>query len=203
MTFEDTFKRVVEEYRTLINREMFSSEEVTGIHTRLQAGNYQFSPDGSLKTYSIPFPGGETIYNEHPLSSVRYESPLPGRIDVGYDSSRVSKIYLTFWPGLCPRMMNKKDFWRHRKGFDAEVTENRTKEGVLYAQLGQVGSGVFFSRPALRKHKRSSLLFKTWSLRIPEYISEIKFPVEILGDGELTAFFRHVNYDGLEKLFSN
>ncbi|MFA6461940.1 MAG: hypothetical protein WCV90_06775 [Candidatus Woesearchaeota archaeon] len=199
MNFELRLKGVVEDYLNKTRRGSISEEEMIAIHQPLMLLSYHFR-SGYMDSYSIPFPGGKKAYNEHPLNKAPILDVLDdGTISVAYNQPKVDTLRLSFSPGICPRMQDGKLWKQVGHGCYPDVVDNTSDFGYMYGSTGE-GKGHFWKIE--KKGMASDFTFKLWSLRIDDYITGIKFPVSILGNGDLTAFFQHVDYDGLERLFS-
>ena len=216
MNFEEKLKRVVDEYNNLLGSapENQTSEEIDSnrkeilkIHPNISKEKFE-ERRIRLKEYRIPFPGGKKIFNEHPLAKLRYDMcPDDGEVDVYYYYScsyptSVEEIALEFHPGLTPPIIQpENDFWRKRGGqWVGDAMYNESKHGIIYAFLAD-GNGKFYSKRESVEKAKSLVGVGTWSLRIQDYILTIKFPVTALGSGEVTAFFKHMDYDGLDEMF--
>ncbi len=198
MNFELRLKEVVDDYLSKTRSGSISEEEMIAIHQPLIPLSYNFR-SGYIDFYSITFPGGKKAYNEHPLNRLPYPKVSDdGIISVSYNQPKVDTIKLSFSPGICPRMQDGK-FWKHVPECYPDVVDNTSDFGYMYGSTGE-GKGHFWK--ADKRESESQITFKLWSLRVDNYIAMIKFPVSILGEGDLTSFFQHVDYDGLEKLFS-
>lgn len=213
MNFEEKLKKVIDEYSGLLESapnptlEKINAlrKEILRVHPNISKEKFE---DGGIriKGYHIPFPQGKKIFNEHPLAKVRYdECPDDGEVDVNYHyfwsyPTLISEIVLDFHPGLTPPLLQpENDFWRKRKGLSCagDAMYNESENGIIYAFLAN-GKGKFYSKSNGVERTESLIKVETWSLRIHDYISSIEFPTKALGSGEVTAFFRHMNYDGLD-----
>jgi hypothetical protein len=215
MTFEEKLKKVVDEYNSLLSSAAENSApiEVAFIRTEILRMHPNVSREKfeeswiHLQKYRVPLPlpYGKKIFNEHPLASVRYDDcPDDGEVDVNYHycltfPKIIEEIVLDFHHGLTPSVLQpENDFWRKRGGqWVSDAVYNESEHGIIYAFLAD-GKGKFYSKRNGVERAESLIKVRTWSLRIHDYVSMITFPVRALGSGEVTAFFRHMNYNGLD-----
>ncbi|MBW2988309.1 hypothetical protein DRJ48_02650 [Candidatus Woesearchaeota archaeon] len=206
MGFEEVLQRVVAEYQAYLSSLddilKVDAEEIKRIHNRLKPTTYVFGePLHLLQRFDLMMPEagvllfGEKIGNE----------PKDGWMEVYYIYTGIviESITLRFLPGLLPPVMQPQGerwVWVGH-GCHSDIMYNETEFGRLRASLAE-GNGCFFPKDPKTGKLLAGFDISLWSYlpSVANFVSTLKFPVEVLGKGYITAFFKHMGYSKLDEL---
>ncbi len=177
--------------------------------------------------YYIALPGaferlhGKVGDDPHELAQIVYSKKSGTEYSLDKSTHNIS---ITFFPGLEPPIINpqgKSDgmrVYRRWIHLGSDLFRSETKEGSMDISFADTGNGCYVPTNIREQEEKyyadedydedtsdpTNMLIKV-SVRDPqqiereEYVGTIKFPNLILGRGDLTSFFNHMQYDGLEQ----
>lgn len=221
MSLERALLKTIEEYEKLISEGNTTPKAIQEIHQRMKPSrDIELTPDGEVRFYDIVHPNSKPIRNDHSSSQMSYKES-DGRIRVNYiiEQGKITSVYLHIQDFFFPQSDENGVWWHGDEDMARDYGENETEYGFMHT-LKAEQKGSFFPQEArdinldeLDKHSddyfialhekeaRKLKLF-IWDAMLRDFaIRGVTVPRISLEKGDLTAFFKHINYDLLDEVY--
>jgi len=221
MNFEEALKKVADEHTRFMqalsaddaNVERVQTEFQESVDGIIETDDFFFGDDGTLDYVMVRFPEGKFRYydygvrNRKPDDVKGYSLPdyegkqRAGDIELYLPRDENGTLSLLFFPGLIPQEMPDGNIWTVMPEFgsNSDFRKNETRFGWMQVSLGEYKGK--FCKKTDGKTDLDVRIHLTLSSGFVDYrIVAIKVAAQSLGQGELTSFFRHVDYELLDGL---
>jgi len=223
MSLESALLRTIEEYEWLLSSGEASSEDIARIHQRMKPVRDLVYEEGSetlIDKYDIQHPNSREIRNRHSTSPANHPD-RPITINYIWKDGKIAEVFIYAGDFFFPRCDDEGKWWHERERHLSDYGYNETEFGYMSA-LRADGSGAFFSsglrdldsvktKPFSAKEQRLYFEKKTRKIKLrlwntglrDEGIKAITVSRISLEKGDLTAFFKHIDYHLLDELYAD